>query len=330
MRLLFLGSGAFGLPTLEHLHAQHELLAVVTQPDKPAGRKRVLTPTPVGQWAQAQGLPTYKEVDVNTPEFVQQVRDLKPDAAVVIAFGQKLSPELIEALGELAVNLHSSLLPRYRGAAPINWAMINNDPETGVSVIGLAQRMDAGEVYALDKLAIDPHETAGELHDRLAKLGPAAVGKVLNDLLHGSLQPIPQDDQQATKAPKLKKSDGTVDFNQPADDVRARIHGLTPWPGCKVLWHKAADGIGGPPTPSPPMTSAALPPQTLTLLRVEADPTPVSALPGTVLDDNRIACNPGTIRPLQLQLPGKRAMSLKDFTAGHPLLPGQRFLTLDA
>lgn len=314
MRLLFLGSGAFGLPTLEHLHAQHELLAVITQPDKPAGRKRVMTPTPVGQWAAAQGLPTLKEDDVNTPAFVQQVRDLKPEAAVVIAFGQKLSPQLIDALGKLAVNLHSSLLPKYRGAAPINWAMINGDKETGVSVIGLAQRMDAGRVYAMDALAIDPHETAGELHDRLANLGPDAVAKVLRDLQGNTLHAIEQDDTQATKAPKLKKSDGTVGFDQPAAAVRARIHGLTPWPGCKVHWHR---------DDHPPQ-----PPDVLTLLRVEADPTPVPALPGAVLENNRIACHPGTITPLELQRPGKRAMTLKDFTAGHPLVPGQHMAAI--
>lgn len=312
MRLLFLGSGSFGLPTLERLHGEHELLAVITQLDKPAGRKRVMTPTPVGQWAAAQGLPTFKEYNVNTPEFVQKVRDLRPAAAVVIAFGQKLSPELIDALGQLAVNLHSSLLPKYRGAAPINWAMINGDKETGVSVIGLAQRMDAGRVYAMDKLTIDPHETAGELHDRLADLGPNAVAKVLHDLQHDRLDPIPQDDTQATRAPKLKKSDGTVDFNQPADAVGSRIHGLTPWPGCKVHWHRDGQST-----------------ETITLLRVESDPAPVSALPGTILEECRIACHPGTIRPRQLQRPGKRAMTLKAFTAGHPLLPGQRFTPLD-
>lgn len=316
MRLIFLGSGSFGLPTLERLHAQHELLAVITQPDKPAGRKRIMTPTPVGQWAVAQGLPTFKEDDVNTPAFVQQVRDLQPDAAVVIAFGQKLSPQLIEALGQLAVNLHSSLLPKYRGAAPINWAMINNDKETGVSVIGLAQRMDAGRIYAMDRLAIDPHETAGELHDRLAKLGPDAVNKVLRDLQDNSLHAIGQDDTQATKAPKLNKADGTVDFNQPAAAVRARIHGLTPWPGCKVHWHRDDH-----PTQSP---------EVLTLLRVEADPTPApgNPVPGAVLENNRIACHPGTITLLQLQRPGKRAMTLKDFTAGHPLEPGQHMAAI--
>ena len=317
MRLIYFGSGAFGLPTLQRLHAEHELLAVVTQPDKHAGRKRVLTPTPVGQWAEAHGLPSFKEADVNTPAFVQGIAGLRPEASVVIAFGQKLSPELIGVMGRLAVNLHSSLLPKYRGAAPINWAMIRGEAETGVSVIALAQRMDAGQVYAAQALPIDPMETAGELHDRLAQLGPDAVGRVLGALERGTLQPIPQDDANATPAPKLRKADGTVDFHQPAACVRARVHGLTPWPGCQVHWHRNAPSEASP--------------EVLRLLRVEADPTPVPGdpEPGTVLDGHRIACGPGTIRPLELQCPGKRAMTLQAFTAGHPLVPGQRMQAAD-
>ena len=352
MRLLFFGSGSFGLPTLAHLHAHHALVGIITQPDKPAGRKRVLMPTPIGQWAIDHDIPTFKENDVNTPEFVQQVRDLEPDASVVIAFGQKLSPELIDAMGKLAINLHSSLLPKYRGAAPINWAMIHGERVTGVSVIALAQRMDGGEIYATDALNIDPNETAGELHDRLAALGPDAIVRVLNDLENNTLQPIPQDPTQATKAPKLKKTDGTIDFNQPAEKVRARIHGLTPWPGCKVHWHQSNPASNPPPTthhhpktPSPERsegpdsppenTQQSTPPITLTLLRVHVDTTPIPhtpsaprPIPGTILDNNRIACNPGTITPLQLQRPGKRAMTLKEFTAGHPLVPGQRMMEI--
>ena len=131
MRLIFLGAGEFGLATLQSLVKEHEVVGVVSQPDRPAGRKRVLTATPIAKWAQEQGMTVFKTDDVNTDEFVGKVKDLKADASVVIAFGQKLSPELIDALGELVVNLHSSLLPKYRGAAPINWAMINGDEETG-------------------------------------------------------------------------------------------------------------------------------------------------------------------------------------------------------
>lgn len=318
MRILFFGSGAFGIPTLAALVARHEVLAVVTQPDKPAGRKRTLTPTPVAAWAIDHGLTVYKQEDVNDPAFVQTIADYRADASVVIAFGQKLGEPLIAAMGKLAVNLHASLLPRYRGAAPINWAMIDGLDKSGVSVIALAQRMDAGDVYATAELPIDPRETAGELHDRLAELGPSAVGKVLDDLAAGTLAPVVQDESAATKARKFVKADGTVDFNQPAHAVRARVHGLTPWPGCRVLWHEGVSGAPGTPGQSEPTP--------VTLVRVEDLPdVSHGAEPGEVIADRLIACGSGAIRPLELQLPGKRVMSLDAFVAGNPLIPGQRF-----
>ena len=216
MRLILLGSGAFGLPTFKHLHAHHDVCAVISQPDRPAGRKRQLTATPVAQWAADVGLPTFKPDDANAPQTVAQLAAYKADAAVVIAFGQKLSPLLIDALGRLVVNLHASLLPKYRGAAPINWAMIHGEQATGVSVISLAQKMDAGLIYATAQTPIDPLETAGELHDRLAALGPAVVSDVLRAFADGSLRGVPQDERLATRAPKLSKADGHVDFTQDA------------------------------------------------------------------------------------------------------------------
>lgn len=314
MRVLFFGSGSFGLPTLQALCAAHEVVAVVTQPDKPAGRKRVLTPTPIGEWAQAQGMTVHKATDVNEPGFVEQIAGYGVEASVVIAFGQKLGEPLLAAMGKLAVNLHASLLPLYRGAAPINWAMIDGHPTTGVSVIGLAQRMDAGPVYETREVSIDPRETAGELHDRLAGLGPDAVAALLGQLATDQLRPVVQNESLATKARKFVKQDGTVDFNQPAPAVRARVHGLTPWPGCKVLWH---DGAGAS--------------QPLTLLRVQdLDESAGEAEPGAVMPGSRIACAQGTVRPIQLQLPGKRAMSLDEFIAGRPLLPGHRLSPIPA
>ena len=178
MRLVFLGSGAFGLPTLRFLDARHDLLAVVSQPDRPAGRKRKNTPTPVSEWAMAGSKMLLCPENVNDTEVVDSIRGLAPDALVVIAFGQKIGEPLLD--GVPAFNLHASLLPAYRGAAPINRAMIDGCTETGVSVIELAQRMDAGNVHATRTLMIDPLETAGELHDRLAELGPEAVAEVLD------------------------------------------------------------------------------------------------------------------------------------------------------
>ena len=361
LRLIYLGSGAFGLPTLKALHADPtlDLVAVVSQPDKPAGRHRKLTPTPVCQWVLNLPEQVRPELlraeDCNTPGFIARLAALEPDAAVVIAFGQKLSPELIAALGRLAVNLHASLLPRYRGAAPIHHALMANEKTTGVSVIALAQRMDAGAVYGTAVTDIDPRETTGELHDRLAELGPGAVLGVLDDLRADRLTPVEQDESLACKAPKLdKQRDGTTGFDRPADDVRARVHGLNPWPGCTVRWEigRVVEGRYRPGADDGDATSDD--PKTLILRRVAVmDSVPVFIrtrlqagerfVPGQVLDQLLIACGPanpdcpdGTIdpdtttylRPLELQAPGTVIMKADAFAAGHGLTPGHRLLPL--
>lgn len=325
MKLIFLGSGEFGLPTLQALvnDAAHEIVAVISQPDKPAGRKRRLTPTPIAAWADANGLTVLKTDNVNAPEFVAQVAAFEADASIVIAFGQKLGEDFIAALGRLAVNLHASLLPAYRGAAPINWAVINDDRVTGVSVIALAQRMDAGDVYATAKLDIAPTETAGELHDRLAQLGPDAISKVLRDLGQDTLDPQPQDESKATKARKLSKADGTVDFNQTAFDVRARIHGLTPWPGCRVNLTSKKNGK----TQAIFLRRALAEPEMACFPGLEqAEPPPV---PGIVLPDHRIACADGAVRLVEMQLPGKPVVTLEAFLNGHAFEPGDMLSPID-
>ena len=307
MRLIFLGAGEFGLPTLQRLHANHSLLAVVTQPDRPAGRKQQLTPTAIAQWATQQNLPVFKTDNANDPAFVAQMAAFNPEAAVVIAFGQKLSPQLIAALGPLVVNLHASLLPKYRGAAPINWAMIQGERETGLSVISLAQRMDGGLIYAQVKTPISPTETAGELHDRLSLLGPDAIENVLSDHASGKLQGQPQVDGQATRAPKLSKADSRIDFNQPPDVVRCRIHGLTPWPGVQATWVRQDGGKE----------------QVIFLRRVTSEgSSDTAAAPGTVLDAGRIAVRGGSIGLLEVQVPGGRVMSFADFSRGHAMKAG--------
>ena len=310
MRLLFFGSGAFGLPTLEALHERHEVVAVVSQPDRPAGRKRGMTPTPVAAWALDAGLPVWRSEDVNEPDFVQRVREAGVEASVVIAFGQKLSPGLIDAMGGLAVNLHASLLPAYRGAAPIQRAMLDNVAETGVSVIGLAQRMDAGAVYATARTPIDPAETAGELHDRLAELGPGVILDVLERQAAGALDPQTQDEALATRAPKFSKADGTTGFDMAARRVRARVHGLTPWPGCRVRY-AGASGLGE-----------------LILRRVEAVERSHDAAPGTVLADLSVACGEGALRLIEVQVPGGRPLSFEEFRRGHPFAAGDRLTAL--
>lgn len=300
MRLIFFGSGSFGLPTLRRLTDAHEVVLVVTQPDRPSGRKRVPTPTPIGEFAAEVGLPTIKPETPNDAAVIDRIHATDADAYVVIAYGHKLSDRL---LGEtFAINLHGSLLPKYRGAAPINRAVIEGETETGVSVITLAQRMDAGLILAQQATRIDPMETAGELHDRMADFGPEVIGDVLARHESGTLKPIEQDDSQATAAPKLSKREGTVRFDQPADRVRARVHGLTPWPGCTVR----LDG------------------REVKLIRVEAIDDDVQGEVGSVDERGIIACDPGTIRIIEIQPPGKRIMTFEQYAPGHPVSTGAR------
>lgn len=297
LRIVFLGSGAFGVPTLEHLARHHDLVGVVSQPDRPAGRGRDLTPTPVSAWARAHapGVPMLTPANINEPSHAQAVRAWGGDAWVVIAFGQKLGEPLLE--GRFAINLHASLLPRWRGAAPINAAILAGDVETGNSVITLASRMDAGLVLAQSRRPIDPLVTAGELYDLLAADGPALVERVLHAHASGTLCGQTQDEALVTKARKLSRADAAVDFARPADEIRRQVHGLTPWPG----------------------VSLAVGSQSLKLLRVReiapAEPTAHRGAsppaPGTLVDPQRglIACGAGTfLQLLEVQPAGGRAM----------------------
>ncbi len=305
MRIVFMGSGAFGLPTLQSLAAGHEIVLVVSQPPRPAGRNRVPTPTPVAAWALE------RDIELFTPErldaeAVARIAAAEADAQVVIAYGHRIPPELVAAA--FSINLHASLLPRWRGAAPINHAMIAGDERTGVSVIELAPRMDAGRVFATRALAIDPRETAGELHDRLAALGPEVVAEVLQDHAAGRAASLasPQDESAATAAPKLAKADGRLEFSRSARTLRQRVHGLTPWPGCTVT-------IAGTP---------------VKLLRVADEPDSGGARgsgePGVVLADGRITTGDGMLRPLEVQPAGGRAMSWDEFRRGRRLVGGER------
>lgn len=234
MKLLFLGSGEFGLPTLTQLAQQYEIVGVVTQPDRPAGRAQKPTCTPVAEWAASnlREIPIFKPESINNPQVLSQISALGAAAAVVIAFGQKLGPAFL--MERFAINLHASLLPRWRGAAPINHAILAGDAEAGNSVITLADRMDAGLILAQARRAIMPTTTAGELHDLLAADGPALVLDVLERHRAGTLEPVAQDPALVTLAPKLSKADGWVDFGDSAVACSRRINGLSPWPGVTV------------------------------------------------------------------------------------------------
>lgn len=298
-RVVFFGSGTFGAPVLERLAARGEVDLVVSQPPRPAGRGRVPTPTPIAALARACGLPLLETADANEPPDADRIRAEKARAFVVIAFGQKLSPALLA--DRFAINLHGSILPRWRGAAPIQRAVMEGDEIVGVSVIGVAERMDAGVVYATDSTRVGESETAGELHERLSRMGPALVDRVLSQWREGSLHGQAQDESKATRARKLSRSDAWVDFGAASRAVAARINGLSPWPGCDAM-------IGTEP---------------LRLLRARAREHAGSP-PGSILENGLIACGQGAVELLEVQSPGGRVMSFEEWRRGRRILVGGR------
>jgi len=298
LRVIFCGSGEFGLPTLASMPEHgHDVIQVISQPDRPAGRGRGLTPTPISQWAQSAGFPLLRTDNINQESLPDA------DVMVVIAFGQKIAPQIANHCRLGSINLHASRLPRLRGAAPINWSIINGDTTTGNSVIRLAQKMDAGAVLAQSELAIGPTETAGELHDRLAQDGPPLIAKVLEELATGTATETPQDQSLATVAPKLARQSAILDFSHSADELARRIRGLFPWPGCRVRLRDADDG------------KELL---SLRLARARAVESTASARPGQILPDGNIRAGHGAIELLQLQPESRSVMSLDDYRRGHP------------
>ena len=313
MNIAYLGSGEFGLESLEALcRSRHNLRFIVTQPPRPAGRGRKSTPTPVACWANAQTIPFIETEDANLPDIGRQIAGYEPDLIVVIAFGQKIGNDLINLPGPgRAINVHGSLLPKYRGAAPINWAIINGETETGISIITLAEKMDAGQILAQRKTEILPDETAGELHDRLAKIAAPLLLETIDRIADGTAVYSEQDHSQATLAPKLKKSDGLLDFNEPAEVLARKIRGLSPWPGAQATYVSKK-------------TQKSLP---VTIARAAIVRERPADLPGGTLDEDlNVVCGSGSLKILQIKPAGSRLMSFKDFVNGQQTCPGDLFI----
>jgi methionyl-tRNA formyltransferase len=317
MRILFFGSGAFGVPSLSDLcRSNHEVCAVVTQPDRKSGRGRRSKATPIKDLAIEHGLTVIQPPDVNAEDAVGRAVSLQPDLAVVAAFGQRLGPALLAGLNHRAINLHASLLPKYRGAAPINWAIINGEQETGLTVFRLAEGMDTGAILVQHAVPILPDETAAELHDRLASLGPelvrTAVEMFADQADPGGQQ---QDDSQASPAPKLGKSDGRIRFDQPAEQVARRIRGLWSWPGASCDFVSAESD----------RTEKVI----LARARPAQDTSGTPGQPGTVGDDLTVGCAEGSFELLELKPAGGRLMAFKpDFVNGRRVKAGDRFVAL--
>ena len=231
MRIVFLGTSAFACPALCALAKAHDVALVITQPDRPAGRKRELRPSAVKTASLDLSLPHAQPERINSEEGINLLRETAPEAIVVSSYGQFLSTKVFSLPPHGTINIHASLLPRYRGAAPINWAIIRGEAETGVTTFFIEKGMDSGEILVQRSRPIGPDETAGELHDRLATLGAEAIIDTLRGLADRSLQSTPQREEEATLAPKLSHANGEIDWTKRACDIHNLVRGLNPWPG---------------------------------------------------------------------------------------------------
>lgn len=308
MRLVFMGSGAFAIPSLEALiDAGHEVVGVVTQPDKEKGRGRELAPPPVKPVALARGLTVLQPRRIKLPEAQDELRRLAPELQVVVAYGQILPKTVLDIPPRGTVNVHSSLLPRYRGAAPIHWAIVNGETETGVTTMMLDEGLDTGPTLLARATPIGPEETAPVLEARLAKIGAALLIETIDGLVAGIVTPQPQDHARATLAPIIEKEQGRVDWTQAAPAIDWRIRGFFPWPGTTAL-HEG---------------------RTLKILRARPLAETGPEAPGTIVAVDRdglvIACGAGTrLRLLEVQPESRKAMPASAFAAGARLAPGAR------
>ncbi len=305
MRVVFMGSPEFAVPCLRALAAAHDVALVVSQPDKPAGRGAQVTAPAVKTAALELGLPVIQPRSARTGELRDALRATAARLAVVVAYGKILPRDVLEALPGGCLNVHASILPRYRGAAPVQWAVIHGDPETGVSIMQLDEGMDTGPVLLERRVTIDPHETSGELLGRLAPIGAQALLDALGQVAAGTANAVPQDHAQATHARMLEKADGVIDFSRPALEVAARIRGVDPWPGAQAQ-HRG---------------------QPLKLFRASHAPRPPGTEPhGSIVgidgDGLHVMCGSDEVVIRDVQAPGRKRMAASQFAAGRGIAVG--------
>jgi methionyl-tRNA formyltransferase len=316
MKIVYLGSGQFGIEGLNALAgSKHDLTLIVTQPSQQAGRGRRPRPTPVAEWAKEHSAEFIETADVNKPEMAGRIGALEPDLIVAIAFGQKIGNELIKLPPKGAINVHASLLPKYRGAAPINWAIINGERETGISIITLAEKMDAGQILAQEKTEILENETAGELHDRLAGMAGPLLLRTLEQIAAGTAVYTEQEHSAATQAPKLRKSDGFLDFADSAQVLRRKILGFWPWPGASAIY-----------TSRETNKSVRV---TIAMAGVVETSNPAGLEPGTLDEQLNVICGQNSLKIEKIKPDGSRLMDFADFVNGQHTIPGDIFTKIE-
>ncbi len=306
MRLVFMGTPMFAVLPLRALAAAgNDIAGVVTRIDKPSGRNRLLTQPPVKLAAQDAGFTVYQPRRVREQEFIESLRKLNPDVIVVSAYGQILPKDILFLPKYGCINIHASLLPAYRGAAPINWAIINGEPFTGITIMQMDEGMDTGAILLQERTPIDPHDTAGTLTEKMSQLGARMITSALPLLESGKLKPVEQNGSKATLAPILKKEDGIIDWKLPAHEIHNRVRGLSPWPGAytfldgkmiKIIESEATSGTGEP-----------------------------GLLYGTERNTLAVGTGSGLLRILSLQPAGKKPMPAGDFLRGYRGIAEKKF-----
>lgn len=303
MNVVFMGTPDFAASALKRLiRSKNRVLAVVTQPDRPKGRGRKVALSPVKEEALRNHLPCFQPERPRAPEFVEKLRSLKPEAIIVSAYGHIISKNILDIPPCGCINIHASLLPRYRGAAPINWAIIRGETKTGITTMLMDEKMDTGDILMQREVPVSDTCTAGELHDILAPVGAELLIETIEGLESGSVEPVPQDDSEATYAPKLKKEDGLIDWQKSTRGIYDLIRGVDPWPGAYTSLHKKMLKIWRARTENGDETSGR---------------------PGEIVEvsEERVVVRTGSgfLSLLEVQSEGGKRLLIKDFIHGHPL-----------
>ena len=304
MRILFMGTPDFAVPSLEALlNAGHEICGVFTQPDKPKNRGMKLQAPPVKEFALAHNIPVYQPENVKDGTAMDLIQQLAPELIAVAAYGRILPVDILEYPAYGCINVHSSLLPKYRGSAPIHWAILNGDQQSGVTIMHMVKAMDAGDIIAQATTPIDPNETVETLHDRLAQMGAKLLVEVVEQLKNGTATRTPQDESKVTFAPMLSRELSPLDWTHTARQLHDQVRGLIPWPATTT------DIIGGQP---------------VKVFEVEETGISTAAAPGTIVAAGKqgidVACGDGLLlRIKQLQAQGGKRMAAADYLRGHPI-----------